>query len=218
MDVGAIERILRSDPVLFAKTDAEIATALNANTIPVTLDSLRTIRDVRAVLNQQDARDFLTGLKTGSATNIEYEALLNALASRGVDFSTNETQIDLDAMASGGLISAGLRTRLKRLGRDTTSLAASHGGPPATVQEVATARATINDTVFDRRTISLSVRLGIDGKMALALLLDEATSHGTTGNSLRRIATNDADGLVNVAPADQAFVNAVVALVRSLLS
>lgn len=136
MSVAAIISLVKANSNLQNLSAAELASAINADSIEQRDDKRKNLVDVIGVLGLADATACADALSTAvsdasplpSSTKTLLRTIQATIATTGINLAGDETRAVIDALASAGAMSSGLASRLKDLGRKQLSLADTIGG------------------------------------------------------------------------------------------
>jgi hypothetical protein len=193
-------------------TSAEVAAALNAQTVMQSITDLQTSTDLIRALGTADAEAALRGYELAMAGSAILRSQYQSLNSVGLDFSHPLVQASVDSMVAGGALSSALAAKVKALGIKQISPYEAWAG----VGQVVTAdQVTAALTPLVQDGVAFSLVVSVTPQLSCAMHMSRtALSGAKTMGVIESFSTSQAVN-PNLTKTQQALVTAILALVSS---
>lgn len=124
------------------KTDAEVATLMNAKSVQVLQSRFITVRTLLAEIGPTLTTSIMTKLEARSEKPVQYAvaAMKTYTEGSGIDIGHANTQAFIDSLQAGGVLTAEEANAVKNMGKVTVSRSEQLGLYNVTANDVARAR------------------------------------------------------------------------------
>jgi hypothetical protein len=147
MDYTALKNLIDADTSLSGRSDSDVADALNAPTQTALNSKFINKVNIYAALGFADGLALMATLKSlaassDPATSLQFAEIIDLLKpeSAGIDIGFAETRTVIDQLATSGVVTTDVATKIKALGEIQVGLAEATLGATVTAADVAMSR------------------------------------------------------------------------------